>query len=88
MKRMGVRTVEDFEAMPENEWVEAMGPLKFRWVNDKVRVKGDTLVVPLPESVRKKFRPKEGQVLRARVAKDTIVIEPANRARRKRHART
>jgi hypothetical protein len=87
MKRLYRPGVEELGAIPEGEWVEVVGGLKFRWVDEKVHVRGRELVVPLPANVRKKFRAKEGEVLRARIKAGAVVVQRSPRKKTKQTAR-
>jgi hypothetical protein len=80
MKRVRIQSVEDLEALPEDEWVEVVGGMKFRWAKEPMHVEGRKLVVPLPAGVRRQFRPKKGEVLRARLSNGDLIVErPATR---------
>jgi hypothetical protein len=84
MKRVKIRSVEDFEALPENEWVEVVGGMKVTWVEDTtVSVKGRKLVVPLPEVARKNFKRKKGEALRARIEGSDLIVERRRRQPRR-----
>jgi len=87
MKRLYRPGVEELNAVPEDEWVEVVGGIQFRWADEKIHLKGSDLVVPLPASVRKKFRPKEGEVLRARVKAGAVVIQRSPRKKAKQTVR-
>jgi hypothetical protein len=78
MKRVRIQSVEDLEALPEQEWVEVVGGMKFRWANAPMRVEGPKLVVPLPANVRKQFKARKGESLRATVTKSELIVVHSN----------
>ena len=74
MKRARVRSIEEFRALPEGEWVEVIGGMKWNVPEDAVRVEDGDLVVRLPPRVRKEFKAKPGEPLHARLSGKSIVV--------------
>lgn len=83
MKRVHIQSVEDLEGLPEDEWVEVVGGMRFRWANAPIHMEGRKLIVPLPSKVRKQFRPRKGEVLHVRLTKGSLVVERATARRSK-----
>jgi hypothetical protein len=74
MKRVRLRSVEDVEGLPEDEWVEVVGGMKFTSTDETIRVENEALIVPLPENVRKRFRKGANEDLRAKISKGILIV--------------
>lgn len=86
MKRVRIRSAEDLDALPEGEWVEVVGGMKFTSVYGPFRVDEDKLVVELPEHVQKRFKRRSDQELHARITKGELIVtrRPKDQAKRRR----
>ena len=86
MKKVRVRSIEEFRSLPEGEWVEVIGPMKWEvpGIAGDVRVEKGALVIRLPRRVRKSFKAKPGDALEARLSGESLVVTrgPRKRARR------
>ncbi len=85
MKRVRVRSMEEFRALPEGEWVEVIGGMKWSVPDEPVRVEKGKLVVDLSKGVRKAFKAKPGETLEAEISGKSLVVT-RRRAKRTRQA--
>ena len=85
MKRVRIRSVEDLEALPEDEWVKVIGGINAKWVEEpEIEVDGETLIVPLPPRIRRQFKLGKGEVLQARISRGNLIVELEQRQRARR----
>ncbi len=75
----------EFDALPEGEWVEVIGGMKWSIPEEPVRVEKGKLVVDLSKGVRKAFKAKPGETLEAEISGQSLVVR-RRRAKRTRHA--
>jgi len=88
MKRVRVRSMEDLRALPEGEWVEVIGPMKWN-VPEKTTIttKGRSVVVDLPGRMKDELPFEEGEKLEASIRKNTLVVRrPTRRNGRRKSA--
>jgi hypothetical protein len=74
MRRVTIRSMGDLDALPENEWVEVVGGMKFTSYYQGVRLRDGDILVPLSADLRRAYRLKEGERLDARVAGDVLIV--------------
>jgi len=84
MKKVRVRSMADFDALPEGEWVEVVGGMKWKVPEEPVRVEKGQLVIQIPKGVRKAFKAKPGDALEAQLSGKALVVtrRPVKRIRR------
>lgn len=75
MKKAKLESIADFDALPEDEWVELDGGLKVGLVFDGMRVEDGKLLINLPGSILRQFKAKGGRPLKARIAGRRLIIE-------------
>ena len=75
MKRLRVRSIAEFRALPEGEWVEVIGAMRWNVPEETVRVEKGDLVIRLPNPVRKAFKAKPGDALEARLSGESLVVK-------------
>lgn len=63
-----------FRALPEGEWVEVIGPMKWCVPDEAFRVEKGKLVIQLPQGVRKALKAKRGESFEARLSGKSLVV--------------
>jgi len=86
MKRVRIKSAEDLEALPEGEWVEVVGGMRHRFVDETIRVEKGSLIVPLSRELRREFKPSPGEPLEARVRNGKLVVKRRGRAKTRKSA--
>lgn len=83
MRKVRIRSMKEFDALPEGEWVEVVGGMKWKVPGEGVRVEKGELVIRLPRQVRKSFKAKPGEALEARLSGESLVVtrRPPKRSR-------
>jgi hypothetical protein len=77
MKRMRVRSMDELQSLPDGEWVEVIGPMRWEIEASVLEVNGEGVVVKLPAGVPRKLKGKKGARLNAQYSKGNLVIERA-----------
>jgi hypothetical protein len=88
MRKVRIRSMEDFDALPEGEWFEVRGGMKRKAGRAAIRIEDDHLVVPLPREVQAQFKASRGERLEARVSKGTLIVRHKAGKGTRRRART
>jgi hypothetical protein len=83
MKRVRIRSAEELDALPEGEWVEVVGGMNVRFIDETLRPQKDKLVVPLSKAAAAQFAPRRGERLTARVSKGKLIVERHGPTRRR-----
>lgn len=75
MRKVRVRSMEDYDALPEGEWVEVVGRMKWDVPDPGIRVENGLLIVPLSRDVEAQLKPRSGEKLWARVSRSKLIVE-------------
>jgi hypothetical protein len=86
MKRVRIHSWNDLEALPEGEWVEVEEGLKFKFVRAPRARRGTRAVIPIGRRMARSLKPRAGEILKAEIKGDKLVLErrktpPARRSR-------
>lgn len=87
MKRVRIRSMEDLEALPEDEWVEVIGPMIAKPRRRGIRVEDGRLIVPLAKDLAAQIRPRKGERLRATMTKSELTVVRRNAKKPRQPAR-
>lgn len=75
MRRVRIRSWKDYEALPEDEWVEIVGGIRFRIVHaTALRISSGRVVVEVPKYLVRDLRLKPGEKLSGRVERGRLII--------------
>jgi hypothetical protein len=77
VRRAKIESVADLEALPEDEWVFVPGGIQVDFEYEGFRVEGQSLRIRLPQSVARRFRPRRGARLTARISRGELIVEEA-----------
>jgi hypothetical protein len=75
MRKVKIESVADFDALPEDEWVEVPKGVKVDLVFDDMRVEDGKILIRLPPSIVKQFKASRGRRLKARITGRQLVVE-------------
>ena len=70
-----INSIADFDAAPEGEWFYAPNGLGVKLVFDDFQIEDDRLTIRLPAKIARKFKPKKGRPLKARISGDRLIVE-------------
>lgn len=75
MRRVRFRSWKEYDALPENEWVEIVGGMPFRFVHaTTLRISSGKVVVEVPKYLVRDLRLKPGDKLFGRVERGQLII--------------
>lgn len=78
VRKVRINSVEDLEAIPEDEWVIAEGGINVPFDFSEYEKGGRALRIRLPPAVLRKLRPRRGRRLSARISRGELVVEEAD----------
>ncbi len=77
VRKAKIDSVADLQALPEDEWMFVPGGVHVEFEYEGFRVEGRSLRIRLPQSVIRRFRPRRGARLSARISDGELIIEEA-----------
>ena len=86
MRKVRIRSMADFDALPEGEWVEVPDGMKWLVPAEFARIATREVVIRLPRGAKKKLNARPGDILEARVSGESIVVTPKRTKRPRRAA--
>ena len=75
MKRIRVRTAEDFQALPEGEWFSVPEGTPVRHTFAAFRVEHGKLHIAVPKKILSQFKAAKGRTFRARFRGRDLIVE-------------
>ena len=78
VREVRIDSMEDLEALPEDEWVVARGGINVPFDYTEYNRSRRSLRIRLPPAVLRELRPRRGRQLKARISKGELVVEQAD----------
>ena len=74
MKLRQIRSWEDLEALPEDQWVEVEEGMDVKFIDRTSRGAGAHVEIPLKPAVARSLAPSKGEVLEATVRGNRLIL--------------